>query len=572
MSHKRQQEFDGRPKTEEEEGSTSNDSKRRKVPCFGNVVLEAMKLQAIQQYMEPVLEPLLRRVVSEEVELALQKHTTDMKRNSGKEMQPAGARSLKLQFLDTIALPVYTGSRIEAKGGNIMRVAIVDALTEQVVRDGPISSAKVEVVVLEGDFHGSVGDNWTQEEFVSNLVRERQGKKTLLSGDAVIYLEEGIGILSVISFQDNSSWTRSRKFRLGARVLDNYDGIRVKEAKTDSFTVRDHRGELYRKHYPPSLFDEVWRLEKIGKEGAFHKRLCREGINTVKDFLILLYQEPRRLRHILGSGMSTKVWEAAVDHAKTCVLDKREYAYFPRSHVKNGVVFNVVGQVTGLLRDGQYVHFDKLSELEKADARSLVILAFQKWEEVVALDGSSLLSNVSYPSNSLIAGSSNDTNILNSGIVGSFEIGPQLDASTADVMTSFYSMGPANNADNFALHDAESIEINFDQSLSAADLVGSSYICDSGSITQALHLDDHQQLFDTLGSFQTSGLSIHGADADLYSAVSEFLHGPSAATEAISKAQRRWRMLFSVLRLVSVRRIVVRKSWQQTGFSNEYCG
>lgn len=35
MSHKRQQEFDGRPKTEEEEGSTSNDSKRRKVPCFG---------------------------------------------------------------------------------------------------------------------------------------------------------------------------------------------------------------------------------------------------------------------------------------------------------------------------------------------------------------------------------------------------------------------------------------------------------------------------------------------------------------------------------------------------------
>lgn len=76
-----------------------------------------------------------------------------------------------------------------------------------------------------------------------------------------------------------------------------------------------------------------------------------------------------RLLQILGSGMSTKVWEAAVDHAKTCVLDKREYAYFPRSHVKNGVVFNVVGQVTGLLRDGQYVHFDKLSELEKVGSQ-----------------------------------------------------------------------------------------------------------------------------------------------------------------------------------------------------------
>lgn len=124
-----------------------------------------------------------------------------------------------------------------------MRVAIVDALTGQVVRDGPISSAKVEVVVLEGDFHGNVRDNWTQEEFMSYLVREREGKKALLSGDAVIYLEEGIGSLGVLSFTDNSSWTRSRKFRLGAIILDNSDGIRVKEAKTDSFTVRDHRGE-----------------------------------------------------------------------------------------------------------------------------------------------------------------------------------------------------------------------------------------------------------------------------------------------------------------------------------------
>jgi hypothetical protein len=46
-----------------------------------------------------------------------------------------------------------------------------------------------------------------------------------------------------ISYTDNSSWTRSRRFRLGARVLDSFDGIRIREAKTDSFIVRDHRGE-----------------------------------------------------------------------------------------------------------------------------------------------------------------------------------------------------------------------------------------------------------------------------------------------------------------------------------------
>lgn len=55
---------------------------------------------------------------------------------------------------------------------------------------------------------------------------------------------------------------------------------------------------VYKKHHPPALFDEVWRLEKIGKDGAFHKRLSRENINTVKDFLILLFLDPPRLRHV----------------------------------------------------------------------------------------------------------------------------------------------------------------------------------------------------------------------------------------------------------------------------------
>jgi hypothetical protein len=55
---------------------------------------------------------------------------------------------------------------------------------------------------------------------------------------------------------------------------------------------------VYKKHHPPSLFDEVWRLEKIGKDGAFHKRLSRENINSVKDFLTLLFIDPSRLRYV----------------------------------------------------------------------------------------------------------------------------------------------------------------------------------------------------------------------------------------------------------------------------------
>lgn len=40
-----------------------------------------------------------------------------------------------------------------------------------------------------------------------------------------------------------------------------------------------------KKHHPPSGDDEVWRLEGIGKDGAYHKNLSSCGIKTVGDFL-----------------------------------------------------------------------------------------------------------------------------------------------------------------------------------------------------------------------------------------------------------------------------------------------
>lgn len=48
---------------------------------------------------------------------------------------------------------------------------------------------------------------------------------------------------------------------------------------------------VYKKHYPPALKDEVWRLEKIGKDGSFHKRLNKSGILTVEDFLRLVVRD-----------------------------------------------------------------------------------------------------------------------------------------------------------------------------------------------------------------------------------------------------------------------------------------
>lgn len=62
---------------------------------------------------------------------------------------------------------------------------------------------------------------------------------------------------------------------------------------------------VYKKHHPPSLNDEVWRLEKIGKEGAFHRRLSKDRVFSVKDFLTLYFLDRSRLRNVRSNSMNT---------------------------------------------------------------------------------------------------------------------------------------------------------------------------------------------------------------------------------------------------------------------------
>ncbi|XP_073260988.1 calmodulin-binding protein 60 A isoform X3 [Populus alba] len=484
------------------------------------------------------------------------------RRNIGKGIDSSESRSLKLQFANNLSLPVFTGARIEGEEGPAIKVVLVDTLTGKIVNSGPESSSRVEIVVLEGDFDGDEGENWTPEEFKNNIVREREGKKPLLTGDVLLNLKEGICLVGEISFTDNSSWTRSRKFRLGVRAVDNFEGTSIREAKTESFIVRDHRGELYKKHHPPSLFDEVWRLEKIGKDGAFHKRLSRENITTVKDFLILLFIDPTRLRHILGTGMSAKMWEVTVEHARTCVLDKIIYLYCPPvSQQKTGVVFNVVGQVIGLLSEGQYVPIDKLSETEKADGQNLVITAFEHWEQVISFDdeaslvgGSSQLSDVAYTSSSPQTENSSGSKFLASQKIGGFDYA-QPSASSPDIMSSIYTVGGVNGLDDYALQGIENMGLRYDQTLNFNGQVSNSLICDTDSLAQAFCDEEHLRFFDT--DLQSQNLSLE-TQADLQSAVDGFLLARSTAV-AVYKAQRRWAKISCVLKWFSVRKLVATK-------------
>ncbi|XP_026422234.1 calmodulin-binding protein 60 A-like [Papaver somniferum] len=547
-------------KLEEDDNSSGSEDKRPRIPSVRNVVLEAVSTNAFQTFFTS-LEPLIREVVKEEVEIALGKHLLSINDNCDKVINPPIYRNLQLKFNGKLCLPVFTGARIEGEENSLLGVVLVDAFSGNIVNSGPESLAKVEVVVLEGDFEGDEADNWTLEEFQNNIVKEREGKRPLLNGDAFFSLINGVGVVNDLIFTDNSSWTRSRKFKLGARVVDdNCDGVRIREAKSEAFMVKDHRGELYKKHHPPSLTDEVWRLEKIGKDGAFHKRLNKENIKTVKDFLTLLSLDSPKLRNILGTGMSAKMWEVTADHARTCTVDNRMYVYYPPSGQQGtGVVFNVIGHALGLFSEHQFVPLNQLSDTEKDNAQMLVKIAYENWEAVVSLDnnniigGSSDLPNISCPSSSIAVESSYNCDLPNSQ--SSVQLNDtQPSTSSSDFVSSMFPMGSTRTSDNYTWQGLDGMQdLAFEHSSSLHTQITNSVICNMEPMTPSFSSGDVLQYFDPETTVKSQ---------DLESAVSDFIAKAASQSNAaaVGKAKTRWTMLCCVLRWrFSIRRILASK-------------
>jgi hypothetical protein len=148
-------------------------------------------------------------------------------------------------FSKNLLLPIFTGSKIVDLDSSPLQILLVDTRGDQVVSTYLPHPIKIEVVVLDGDFPSYDNRTWTSEELNSNIVKERKGKRPLLAGDCLsVTLRDGFAPIGEIEFTDNSSWVRSRKFRLGARVVpESYQGVRIREAITEAFVVKDHRGE-----------------------------------------------------------------------------------------------------------------------------------------------------------------------------------------------------------------------------------------------------------------------------------------------------------------------------------------
>lgn len=226
-------------------------------------------------------------------------------------MDISETRSLELQFRKQLASRVLTNQELKGEGDAALEVALHDPLTNQVVNSGPLSSSKIEIFAIKGDFGDVQGGNWTSEQFNENIITEwedlpveneafpkRNRKRPLLGGNTVLNLNRGKCYVKNIKFRHSDRWMKLSKFKLGARIPRAQSGIRVKEALSGQFTVEDHRNKLYRKHYPPSLNDKVWRLKNIARKGPFRERLSNANVNFVKDFLILFHLDPTRLRNV----------------------------------------------------------------------------------------------------------------------------------------------------------------------------------------------------------------------------------------------------------------------------------
>ncbi|KAI3675988.1 hypothetical protein L1987_85584 [Smallanthus sonchifolius] len=334
------------------------------------------------QELATTLEPLIRGWVRDEVQRACQSFCCSSPRSPFNALEPCGTTSLQLRFQNKLPPMLFTGSKVESENNGAVKLVLFDTDSNEVVSSGPLSSSKIQIVPLDGEFSVDDDEDWSQKDFEAKVIYARDGKRPLVAGDLVVVLKDGVGDLGEVFFTDNSSWRRSRTFRLGARAVS---GVRIREAISEPFMVKDHRGESYKKHHPPALDDDIWRLEKIAKEGAFHRRLGSNGICTVKHFLQMYITNESSLRKMLG-GSCNKTWETIIKHAKDCVLDDKLYVYnYGPEGI--GLLFNSIFKIVGATFDGQsYLPLEELPVFQMPLVESLKHQIYKNLDGMLPMD------------------------------------------------------------------------------------------------------------------------------------------------------------------------------------------
>ncbi|KAG0482345.1 hypothetical protein HPP92_010429 [Vanilla planifolia] len=198
----------------------------------------------------------------------------------------------------------------------MVEIVILDA-SNKIVRCGGLASAVVEIFVLDGDFNGDEHGQWANEDYTKHMVCPRKDKRPLLIGNLYIQLHDGIGYISDVKFTDNSSWMKSKTFKLGVKQCAGTEMVEeVQAGVSNAFRVKDRHGESNQKDYPPSMKDEIIQMPK----GTWVKTLnhaieSKERCSSLLDCFVNFppYQDPLE---ITGSNSlwTTNVLDEYVDH------------------------------------------------------------------------------------------------------------------------------------------------------------------------------------------------------------------------------------------------------------------
>ncbi|XP_042043566.1 calmodulin-binding protein 60 B-like [Salvia splendens] len=345
------------------------------------------------------MEDQYMKIVEEEFELAKRRIDARMMGCS------KDASTMKLEFRNRIARMILTGEEIKGEGDVPIEVALVDDVTRDVVVDEPDASANIDFYLLNVSEAGE------------SIVPQEEGKKPILAaGNVPLQLHRGVAKINNLKIRNCATKIKPPVFKLGARVVGA--SVRVKEATTEAFALKDFRQKYFKKHRNPSLSDQVSRLVFIRRGGKINERLQDNNIYTVEDFLIRLLLDPQSLESIVKT--QAKKWKAIVNNAQACLVSERVYCYIDPKQ-KTGVAFNILGRVQGLCSGSHYSQTSTLSEKQKVDAKKLLASAYQNWNEVKALDDQNYVQQHLHELTEMVGGSSSAMNSCGEDVVGSMD-------------------------------------------------------------------------------------------------------------------------------------------------------
>ncbi|EEE53746.1 hypothetical protein OsJ_00110 [Oryza sativa Japonica Group] len=265
-------------------------SQQRAIETFDCVFQKAFD-NAFQKHLDPIYRSKANQESAAITEEVNQEQTAA--RFVASEAQEG--QRVELRFLNKLNPLVFTKEKITAEDGTAIKIAIVR--DNQIITSGPLSSARIEILALHGNFYDVVPDNWTESEFDHRIVSSSQGPA--LGGVCQVKLKNGEASPSDVFFNIPSSKTESGRLILAAKVhTSDIGGLRIKEAvMMNPVVVQVYRNKLNRSSDRPKLKDEVHRLKGISGKGCRTKWLKDNQINTVEEFVKALNKDEEKIRN-----------------------------------------------------------------------------------------------------------------------------------------------------------------------------------------------------------------------------------------------------------------------------------